>query len=209
MSMKDEETPSGDGSRVDLESFAQPLLKPLWDNHVLVARKLSMATSQLQSAESIEEYQQVGILVRDAWIEFAQKLFSVDFLPSGAEIPGRAHATKMLEYTIAHWPTAPKQVIGLVKILVALANKVQHDTSIDAYSAKWCILGTLFAMTIMLDLDAQYDKLADRKYYRCPSCGSLNLSYEKDQEVFYDGPGNEYEIWSCEDCDWEHFIYLV
>lgn len=207
--MKDKEDTYNSEFKMDLESFTKPLLQPLCDKHPLVARKLSMATEQLQRASSIEEYQQVGILVRDAWIEFTQKLFSVTFVPQGAEIPSNSDVKKMIEYTVMHWASRPQQLMRVSKALIDLANEVHHKRTIDVYSAKWCLLTTLFVMIVMLDLDSQYDKLADRKYYRCPSCGSLNLSYKKDQEVYYDGPGPEYEIWSCEDCDWEHFIYLV
>ena len=207
--MKDKGDTYNSDFKMDLDSFTKLLLHSLWDKHPLVARKLSMATEQLQRASSIEEYQQVGILVRDAWIEFVQKLFSVTFVPQGAEIPSNSDVKKMIEYTVAHWVSRPQQLIRVSKALIDLANEVHHKRTIDAYSAKWCLLTTLFVMMVMLDLDSQYDKLADRKYYRCPSCGSLSLSYKKDQEVAYDGPGPDYEIWSCEDCDWEHFIYLV
>ncbi len=208
LSMKDKGNAHDSDFKINLESFTQPLLQPLWEKHALVARKLSMATEQLQKAGSIEEYQQVGILVRDAWIEFIQKLFSVNFVPQDAEIPSNSDVKKMIEYTVTHWTSRPQQLIRVSKALIDLANEVHHKRTIDLYSAKWCLLTTLFVMVIMLDLDAQYDNLADRKYYRCPSCGSLNLSCEKGQEVFPEGPGAHYEIWSCEDCDWEHFIYL-
>lgn len=206
--MKDKRNAPDSDFQIHLESFAQPLLQPLWGKHALVARKLSMAIDQLQSASSIEQYQQVGILIRDAWIEFTQKLFGVNFVPRGAEIPSHSDVKKMLEYTVERWPSRPKHLVKLAKTLVDLANEVQHKRTIDAYSAKWCLLATLLALMIALDLDSQCDRLADRRYYRCPNCGSLDLSYKKDREFDYDGPGPEYEVWSCNDCDWEHFIYL-
>jgi len=208
-SMKDKGNAHDSGLKIDLDSFAQPLLQPLREKHALVARKLSMATEQLQKAGSIEEYQQVGVLVRDAWIEFMQKLFSVTFVPQGAEIPSSSDVKKMIEYIVIRWPSRPRQLIRVAKALFDLANEVHHKRTIDVYSAKWCLLTTLSAMSIMLDLDSQCDKLANRKYYKCPQCGSLKLMYTYDQEVDYDtGPGAEYEIWGCQECDWEHFIYL-
>lgn len=193
---------------MDLESITSPLLQPLWEKHSLVARKLSIAVGQLQAASSTEEYQQVGILVRDAWIEFIHKLFSIDFLPEGTQIPNLSETKKMLEHTVAHWPSRPDELIRLSKTLIDLANEVQHKRTIDAYSARWCVLATLLTMVLMLDLDSQYNKLADLRYYKCPWCNSLNLQYTKGQEVDYDGPGPKYEIWSCRECDWEHFMYL-
>lgn len=186
----------------------ETLLQPLWEKHTLAARKLAMAIEQLRNASSTEEHQQVGILVRDAWIEFTQKLFSPRFVPQGAEIPSPSDAKRMIEHTVARWPSRPDQLIRLSKTLLDLANEVQHKRTVDAYSAKWCLLGTLLAMIMMLDLDSQHDRLADRRYYRCPRCGSLDLLCEKGCEVDYDGPGPEYESWSCEECDWEHFLFL-
>lgn len=192
--------------KIDLESFAQPLLQPLREKHALVGQKLSLAISQLQSASSIEEYQQVGILVRDAWIEFAQKLFNMDSLSEHVAIPT---LKQMLVQTMAHWPSKPENLIKLSKTLIDLANEVQHKTTVDALSTRWCVLATLVAMTIMLDLDSQHERLADRRYYKCPKCGSLDLSCEKGQEIDpLDGPLYNYEAWSCNKCDWEHFIML-
>jgi RNase P subunit RPR2 len=206
--MAEQKNSHGSHSKNEIGNFSAPLLQVLWDKHPMVARKLSMAALQLQSATSIEEYQQIGILVRDAWIEFAQKLFSVTFVPKGVEIPSASDAKKILEHVLAQWPSRPEQLIRVSGALIDLANEVQHKRTVDEHSAKWCLLVTLLVMALMLDLDSQYHKLAGRKYYRCPQCGSLNLSYKKDQEVDFDGPGQEYEIWGCHDCDWEHFVYL-
>lgn len=198
----------GPGFKTDLEDFIQPLLQPLWEKHALVARKLLMVVDQLQSASSVEEYQQTGILVRDAWIEFTQKLFHSNSVWQDTGVPGPADAKKMLEHIVMHWPSCPEKLIKVSKGAIDLANEVQHKRTIDLFSAKWCLLATLFAMLLMLDLDSQYDKLADRRYYKCPNCGSLRLVCKRDIEVSYDGPGPEYERWNCEECDWEQFHYL-
>ena len=41
-------------------------LKDIVTHHELVARKLRMAQRQLHRASTVEEYQQIGILLRDA-----------------------------------------------------------------------------------------------------------------------------------------------
>ena len=205
--MSSEERQHDPDFKIDLESFAQPLLQPLWEKHALVAKKLSLAISQLQSASSIEEYQQVGILVRDAWIEFAQKLFNMDSLSPHVAIP---KLKEMLKQIMAQWPSKPKELISLSETLIDLANEVQHKTTVDVVSVKWCVLVTLVAMTMILDLDSQHDGLANRRYYKCPQCGSLYVSCKKGQEIDpLDGPLYDYEIWSCDQCDWEHFIMLL
>ncbi|MFC1981238.1 hypothetical protein ACFLVN_03240, partial [Chloroflexota bacterium] len=64
------------------------------------------------------------------------------------------------------WSNYPEKLIEVCNALIDLANKIQHKTDIDANSVQWCVLTTLFSMSIMLDLDAQHDKLADRRYYK-------------------------------------------
>ena len=66
--------------------------------HELVARKLRLAQRQLRRATTIEEYQQIGILVRDSWIEFTRKLFSLNLLPVDTTPPGTADVKTMLSY---------------------------------------------------------------------------------------------------------------
>lgn len=180
----------------------------IWEKHPLVGRKLSIALDQFQNASSIEEYQQIGILIRDAWIEFAQKLFSLKSAQLGSDLPSTSDAKGMLLHTIRNWPNYSKRLMNLCKAAIDLANEVQHKRTVDKMSVEHCLLSTLLTMVLILDLDHQYDRLADRRYYRCPRCGSLDLVCKKGMEVDYHGPGPEYEDWHCESCDWEQWHYL-
>ena len=193
----------------ELEDSIKPFITHIGNKHPLVAEKLDKAFYQLKNAKSIEEYQQTGILLRDAWIEFAQKIFIKDFVPAGIEQPSTTDVKKMLEYTLNSFNNCPHKLLDISKALYNLSNEIQHDTNVDAISPKWGILVTVYNMSLILELDSQNNKLAERRYYKCPQCGSLNLKYYKDMEVDIDGPGAEYEVWSCESCDWEHFRYLV
>ena len=176
--------------------------------HELVARKLMLAQRQLRRATTIEEYQQIGILVRDSWIEFTRKLFSLNLLPVGTPPPGTADVKAMLCYIFGQWPNCSEKLKKQCEILLSLTNEIQHRTSIDEISTEWCVVNTAMAMALLLELDSQSNQFANRRYYQCPNCGSLSLSVTKDREVDYDGPGPEFENWECNDCDWEHFIYL-
>jgi len=177
-------------------------------SHELVARKLRLAQRQLTRATTIEEYQQIGILIRDSWIEFTRKLFSLNMVPDGTTSPGPADVNEMLSYIFKQWPNCSEKLRKQCKILLALSLEIQHRTSIDEISTEWCVINTALVMALLLELDSQANQLASRRYYTCPNCGSLNLSVKKDREVDYDGPGPEYEMWQCEYCDWEHFMYL-
>lgn len=59
-----------------------------------VSRKLSIAISQLEQAKSIEEYQQIGILVRDTLIEFGQSIYNKNMLVEGMPVPSTTDAKK-------------------------------------------------------------------------------------------------------------------
>lgn len=185
------------------------LLNPIEQKHPEVALKLSRAIEQFQNARSVDEYQQLGILIRDAWIEFAQKLFNINSVPQGQEIPSSSDAKAMLERSMVQWPNCPEQLIKLAKTLFNLANEIQHDRNIGSISPTWGIYATVLAMSLILDLDSQNARLADRRYYKCPICGSLDLSCKTDREVDpIDGPLWRYELWKCQDCDWEHYLML-
>jgi len=183
-------------------------IKDIKASHELVARKLRLAQRQLTRATTVEEYQQIGILIRDSWIEFARKLFSLGLVPAGITPPGPADVKGMLSYIFKQWPNCSEKLKKQCEILLSLTNEIQHRTSIDEISTEWCVVNTAIAMALLLELDSQSNQLASRRYYTCPNCGSLNLSVTRDREVDYDGPGPEFENWECGDCDWEHFIYL-
>lgn len=183
-------------------------LKDIVVYHELVARKLRMAQRQLRQASTVEEYQQIGILLRDAWIEFCKKIFSLDLVPEGETPPGRSDAKAMLSFALAQWPYFTDKLKKLCNTLIDLANEIQHRRSIDELTTEWCLLNTAMAMALLLELDRQHDGRASRRYYTCPNCGSLNLTVTKDREADFDGPGPEYESWECGDCGWQHYIFL-
>ena len=176
--------------------------------HELVARKLSLSLRQLESASSIEEYQEVGILIRDSWIEFSRKLFSPSFVPQGTEQPGPSDAKSMLSFTFSQWPEVSDKLKKVCETIISLTNEIQHRRSIDVVTVEWCLSNTAMAMSFLLEIDNQHAARSKRRYYACPQCGSLNLTMTRDREVDYDGPGPEFEDWQCSDCDWSHYIYI-
>ncbi len=183
-------------------------IKDIKASHELVARKLKLAQQQLTRATSVEEYQQIGILVRDSWIEFTKKLFSLSLVPAGMTPPGPDDVKSMLSYIFKQWPNCSEKLKKQCEILLSLTNEIQHRTSIDKVSIEWCLVNTTITMALLVELDLQANQLISRRYYRCPNCGSLRLSVTKDREVDYDGPGPEFENWECNDCDWQHYILL-
>jgi hypothetical protein len=186
-----------------------PLIGEISLKHPIVAKKLEIAASQLLAAKSVEELQQIGILLRDAWIELVQKLFKKDFVPKGLEQPSPTDVKRMVDYILSQWVNCPKILKGLTKSLYSLSNEIQHDSKIDNVRVIWGLTITVNAIALILDLDSQHEKLADRRYYKCPKCGSLELKCTKDKEIDpVDGPIYDYELWECLACDWEHYMIL-
>lgn len=183
-------------------------IKDIKLSHELVARKLRLAQRQLTRATTVEEYQQIGILIRDSWIEFTRKLFSLSLVPAGTTPPGPADVKGMLSYVFTQWPNCSEKLRKSCENLLALSIEIHHRTSIDKISTEWCVVNTAMAMALLLELDSQTNRLASRRYYTCPNCGSLSLSMTRNQEVDHDGPGPEFENWECEECDWDHSVYL-
>lgn len=183
-------------------------IKDIKTSHELVARKLRLAQRQLTRAATVEEYQQIGILIRDSWIEFTRKLFSLSLVPVDTTPPGTADVKGMLLYVFAQWSNCSEKLRKSCENLLALSIEIYHRTSIDKVSIEWCLVNTAIVMALLLELDSQSNQLASRRYYTCPICGSLNLLVTKDMEVDFDGPGPEFESWQCRDCDWEHYLYL-
>jgi hypothetical protein len=190
-------------------SSIMPLIGEISMKHPIVAGKLEKAASQYSKAKSVEELQQIGILIRESWIDLAQKLFRPQFVPEGDDQPSSTDVKKMIDYIILQWPNCPGSLKSLAKLLFSVSNEIQHDSNVDEFSVVWGLTATTNTMALMLDLDAQHEKLADRRYYKCPICGSLNLNCKKGTEIEQGtGPIYDYESWKCSDCDWEHFVML-
>ena len=176
--------------------------------HELVNRKLRMAQRQLRRASTVEEYQQIGILLRDAWIEFSKKFFALDLVPEGQAPPGHSDTKAMLSMALAQWPDFTDKLRKLCNTLIDLANEIQHRRSVDQITTEWCLLNSAMAMALLIELDCQRACRISRRYYTCPNCGNLNLTVIRDREIDFDGPGPEYENWECGDCEWQHYVYL-
>ena len=186
-----------------------PLIEEISHKHPIVASKLEKAAAQLLDSESVEELQQIGILLRDAWVELVQKLFKIELVPEGYDQPSPTDVKKMLDYILDKWTNCPRILKGIAKSLHSLSNEIQHDLNVDTFKVTWGLTMTTNAMLLIIDLDEQNEKLVDRRYYKCPQCGSLDLKCVKDTEVDpIDGPIFDYESWQCSACDWEHYIML-
>lgn len=177
------------------------LLNELAAYSTVAANRLSLIITQFSKARSVQEYQQVGIGMRDSWIEFAQSIYMSEFCPPGQQAPGRADTKKMIEYTLRSLDDKSGFLVSLAKSTYDLANELQHDLSATRQTALWCLCSTILSMSLILDLVARSDVKVKSPYYKCPNCGSINLENKEHWEVDYEG------AWKCEklvctDCGW-------
>jgi len=177
------------------------LLNELATYNTVVANKLSLTVTQFSKARSVQEYQQIGIGVRDSWIEFAQSIFRPEFCPAGQQAPGPADAKKMVEYTLRSLDHKSGYLVLSSNRVYALANELQHDLGATRESALWCLCSTVLNMLLILDLVVRSRVKVKRPYYKCPNCGGISLETKEHWEVEYDG------AWKCDklictDCGW-------
>ena len=177
------------------------LLNELTTYNTVATNKLSLGVTQFQKARSVQEYQQIGICVRDSWIEFAQSIFRPEFCLAGQQAPGPADAKKMVEYTLRSLDHKSGYLALSSKSAYDLANELQHDLSATRQAALWCLYSTILDMLLILDLVVRSEVKVKSPYYKCPYCGSINLEVREHWEVEYDG------AWKCNklvciDCGW-------
>lgn len=163
--------------------------------HPLVWRKLKLATQQSEESSEIEEGQQVGILLRDAWIEFAQKFFAERRADDSASV-GANDVKTMMRSLIRDDVT-----YALVCDAYDLALKVQHDRNINLALARWCILMTILSMALLLVLVEDRER-RDATYYKCPLCGSLKLVRVTEGIPDFDGHPVPMTFTECSKCGW-------
>lgn len=164
--------------------------------HPGAGRRLKLAFSQLESAQESEEYQQVGILVRDAWIELVQKLWAVtdNINKSGVG------------------PNDVKGMLGrlglgdeetrIAKSVYDLSLKTQHDRNATYALAKSCTEMAITAMDMLLNLLRQDQGFVGQTYHRCPLCGSLDLLKTVEGVQDYDGHPIPMNYLVCQKCGW-------
>lgn len=166
----------------------------------VIARKLTLALSQLDEAKSIEQYQQIGIVIRDALIEFSQSIFSREMVPATESLPGSNDAKKMIKYTLDFFGINGK-LNDIVKVCLDYSNTIQHDTNIKHENVIEALSITSLCVCLIIEAIQSQEKYKSRPYYKCPNCGSLKLSTTDHWEIDIDA-GWRMDKLVCEHCGW-------
>jgi len=108
-----------------------------------LGKKLRSAIDKLQYSEDREEWQQIGLLMRDSWIVLMQKLCkekSIDTSNIGHNDVKAMLGKLKLE----------DEILGLSKSAYALCLKIQHDRNITRTIAQTCTVTTITLMQTIL-----------------------------------------------------------
>jgi len=194
-------------------------LNKLWSNRLaevrgllasrypLVDEKVSLAERRLASATNAEDFQQVGLICRDIWIEFARAIYSDDFVPSGQDAPSVDQVNRRIELTLSYFGQFDsRELRQLVKAIFAYTQRLQHNREANPTEATRCLLVTALALGEMILLIEEAAKSIEwfQRYgvYKCQACGSTKL--EEDVAVDYDKDGamSGTPYLFCTNCGW-------
>ncbi len=135
---------------LDERALGAGLQQPLsgWDR---VDAQGSQLRERFASAETVEDFQAVGLLCRDLMISLAQATFEEEHVPQGEEMPGPADAKRRLAFTVdAKAPGASaRELRTVLKSTIDLANKVQHARAATLNEAATVAEATVASVNLM------------------------------------------------------------
>jgi len=109
----------------------------------VVGQKLRLARRRVDESQTSEELQQVGILVRDAWIEFSKAacaLLQADTV--GAKNDKVVNRLKKLKLE--------DELVDSCRASLNLSLKVQHDRAVGKDKAEMCLVLAIFSMRTVI-----------------------------------------------------------
>lgn len=109
----------------------------------VVGQKLRLARRKVDESQRSEELQQIGILVRDAWIEFSRDLCSslqIDTTGINNDEVVRRLGRLRLE----------DELLNSCRACFSLSQKVQHDRRIRKDEAQLCLIQSVFSMYTLI-----------------------------------------------------------
>ena len=148
-----------------------------------VYRHIELALGQLADARVSGEFQTVGISCRDAFITFAEQVFSPDFSKSASSVH-KEQTNIRIELTLRHYgkEQGTHRLKRLVKDVQAQAQSLQHNRAASRESAWWVLFYSTAALIELSDLmEAATGKYPLQRRYGhviCPECHSTDL-YEE------------------------------
>lgn len=184
-----------------LSVTVQQLIHGIEQWNANVGRKLHLAFSQLGTANSVEEYQQIGIVIREAWIEFGQSIFRPLMVIEVKPQPSLSDAKRLVKYALQYCNSDGEHLVKMAEDSCDLSNRVQHNVSVRSESVWQLLSGAVLCMTLVVQAITGSALYKNRPYYKCPNCGSLRLEQKTEGALDFDGP-IPVEVLRCVDCTW-------
>jgi predicted RNA-binding Zn-ribbon protein involved in translation (DUF1610 family) len=162
-------------------------------------RRYEQASDALDQAREAEDFQAVGMRLRECLISFAQQMSSVVELPDGTELPQAANFPDWATL-LANSIAAEKQNRGIRKYLRELAlptwqlvQQLTHSSTADYMEAEIARVSVAHLMEMYTLAHVRRSRGAP---VRCPECGSCQVvsDYRVDEDATYA---------LCGTCGWE------
>ena len=109
----------------------------------LIGHSLRLARKKIDESSDSKEYQQVGILVRDSWIEFSHSLCEA-FKVDTKDIQKDKVMDKLKKLKLGD------ELIDSCRVSLNLSLKVQHDRQIRGDEAQLCLFSSIFSMCTLI-----------------------------------------------------------
>lgn len=157
-------------SDVPITENAADLLPGAW-------RRWEQAVDALSAAGEAEDFQAVGVRLREWLVSFASEVANQDLVPDGAETPKAANVvewTDLLADRLAGGPGARRLRSYLKKMTKETwdyVNWLTHAKNADSYDAE---IGTAAVSHLLATVTATRLRWARQGQGRCKECGSYS-----------------------------------
>jgi hypothetical protein len=172
------------------------------DRTAVAWRKWMQAANALDQADEAEDFQAIGMRLREAMISFVREIADDSYVEAGAEKPKAADVVNWVELIAnrvcagesasslrSYLKKTAKAAWELVNWLTHAGNAIRTDAEI-ALSAVETALGSLSLAVIKFERGVPD---------RCPDCSSYRMTTE-----YRELPNDDYQyVTLCEACGWE------
>ena len=153
---------------MEVLDFIKETIPQIEAYNATIPRKISVAVSQLERAKSVEELQQIGILIRDILIEFGQSIYDKNMLVNGSEVPSTTDAKRMIQYALDYYSVNHENLMDFVKTCYSYSNAIQHDANTKKESVIQALAMTTLCVVLINESISESGKYKNRPYYKCP-----------------------------------------
>jgi hypothetical protein len=164
-------------------------------------KKLEAAGHTLDDADEVEEYQSVGMKLRECLLALVHSFAKPEYLATGAEAPKRGdfiHWMEIIADAVAKGQKSQEArayMKAVAKTAWQLVNWLTHASNVVEQDARLALHATENVVGAFLTAVEKYESGAPD---RCPKCGSYRVSSDYAPDLHIDPP----YLLSCERCDW-------